>query len=185
MAGGNIRERVSRLEEFVGFPTEIEVQDGAENLIVQIKNLASEMEILVKRSIHGSSRGGGDPLSQKIKVPNPKSFSGTRNAKELKIFLWDMEQYFKAARILDGEKVTITSMYLSGDAKLWWRTWTEDDVSAGRPRIKVWETLKKELKDQFLPLNTAWIARESLKKLKHIGTVHDYVKDFSSLMLDI
>ncbi|XP_059664093.1 uncharacterized protein LOC132309845 [Cornus florida] len=96
-----------------------------------------------------------------------------------------MEQYFKAARIPDGEKMTITSMYLSGDAKLWWRTQTEDDASAGRPRIEVWETLKKELKDQFLPQNTAWIARKSLKKLKHTGTVRDHVKDFSSLMVDI
>ncbi|XP_059663489.1 uncharacterized protein LOC132309170 [Cornus florida] len=233
MAGGNTREKVSRLEEFVGFPTETEVQDGAESLVVRIENLASEVEILktdpdgfgdfmqatkeqltrisedvelltdvfkknlkdledevslVKRAIHGSSRGGGDPLSQKIKVPDPKSFSGTRNAKELENFLWDMEQYCKAARIPDGEKVTITSMYLSCDAcdaKLWWRTWTEDDASAGRPWIEVWETLKKELKDQFLPQNTAWIARESLKKLKHTGTVRDYMKDFSSLMLDI
>ncbi|XP_059625412.1 uncharacterized protein LOC132268599 [Cornus florida] len=214
MAGGNTRERVSRLEEFVGFPTETKVQDGAESFVIRIKNLASEVETLktdpdgfdvesltdvfkknlkdledevslVKRAIHGSSRGGGDPLSQKIKVSDPKSFSGTRNAKELENFLWDMEQYFKAARIPNGEKVTITSMYLSGDAKLWWRTQTEDDASAGRPRIEVCETLKKELKDQFLPQNTAWIARESLKKLKHTGTVRDYVKDFSSLMLDI
>ena len=61
----------------------------------------------------------------------------------------------------------------------------EDDASAGRPRIETWEALKKELKDQFLPCNTAWVARESLKKLRHTGTVRDYVKDFSSLMLDI
>ena len=29
------------------------------------------------------------------------------------------------------------------------------------------------------------MARESLKRLKQMGTVRDYVKDFSSLMLDI
>ena len=29
-----------------------------------------------------------------------------------------MEQYFKATRVPDQEKVTITSMYLLGDAKL-------------------------------------------------------------------
>lgn len=55
-------------------------------------------------------------------VPDPKSFSGTRNAKDLENFLWDMEEYFKAARVPEGEKVRITSMYLTGDAnKLWWR----------------------------------------------------------------
>ena len=47
------------------------------------------------------------------------------------------------------------------------------------------ETLKKELKDQFLPTNMAWVAREALKKLRHTGSVRQYVKEFSSLMLDI
>ena len=76
-------------------------------------------------------------------------------------------------------------MYLSGDAKLWWRTQLDDDASSGRPLIKTWDVLKKELKDQFLPCNVAWVKRENLKKLKHTGSVRDYVKDFSSLMLDI
>ncbi|KAK0596346.1 hypothetical protein LWI29_014804 [Acer saccharum] len=76
-------------------------------------------------------------------------------------------------------------MYLGGDVKLWWRTRLMDDLSAGRPKIDKWESLKKELKDQFLPCNTSWLARENLKKLKQSGSVRDYVKDFSSLMLDI
>ena len=61
----------------------------------------------------------------------------------------------------------------------------EEDARAGRPKIETWEVLRKELSDQFLPCNTAWVARESLKKLKHTGTVRDYVKEFSSLLLDI
>ena len=38
------------------------------------------------------------------------------------------------------------------------------------------ETLKKELKDQLLPTNTAWVAREALKRLRHTGSVREYVK---------
>ena len=76
-------------------------------------------------------------------------------------------------------------MYLIGDAKLWWRTRTSDNAAAGRPKIESWVILKKELKDQFLPTNTAWMARESLKKLKQTGSGKDYVKEFSSLILDI
>ena len=45
--------------------------------------------------------------------------------------------------------------------------------------------MKKELKDQFLPCNKAWVARESLKKLKHMNSIREYVKEFSSLMLNI
>ena len=57
-------------------------------------------------------------MATKVKVPEPKLFNGVRSAKDLENFLWDMEQYFKATRVLDQEMVTITSMYLSGDAKL-------------------------------------------------------------------
>ena len=72
-----------------------------------------------------------------------------------------MEQYFIVARIPVGEQVTITTMYLTGDAKLWWRTRSSDDAAASRPKIERWETLKKEFKDQFRPMNTAWMARVS------------------------
>lgn len=123
--------------------------------------------------------------TRKLRVPEPLPFAGVRSAKELENFLWDMEQYFKAAHIPESEKVSITSMYLNGDAKLWWRTRLEDGANAGRPPIDVWKDLKKELRDQFLPCNTAWVARDALKKLKHTASVRDYVKQFSSLMLDI
>ena len=69
--------------------------------------------------------------------------------------------------------VTVTSMYLLGDAKLWWRTCVEDDVDAGRRKIDSWEALKKELKNQLFPTNIAWVARDSLKKLKQTGTVRE------------
>ena len=138
---------------------------------------------LLKRAMRGLPREG--EVATKVKVPEPKPFNGVRSAKDLESFIWDMEQYFKAAKVLDQEMVTITSMYLLGDAKLWWRTRMEDDADAGKGKIDSWEALKKELKDQFLPTNTTWVARDSLKKLKQIGTVREYVKTFSSLMLDV
>ena len=61
----------------------------------------------------------------------------------------------------------------------------EDDADVGKGKIDSWEALKKELKDQFLPTNTAWVVRDSLKKLKQTGTMREYVKTFSSLMLDM
>ncbi|KAL0322068.1 UNVERIFIED_CONTAM: hypothetical protein Scaly_2503200 [Sesamum calycinum] len=106
------------------------------------------------------------PMS-KVKVPDLKPFGGTRRAKVLENFLWDIEIYFQAARIPETEKVSITSMYLIGDAKLWWRTRLSDDANANRDKIKMWDVLEKELKDQFLPCNTSWLVRECLRKLKH------------------
>ncbi|XP_044510183.1 uncharacterized protein LOC123228802 [Mangifera indica] len=151
----------------------------------RVATLEEDLKI-AKKAIALAPSGGEMVAGQsKLKVPEPKPFGGSRNAKELENFLWDMDQYFKAARVAEGEQVTITAMYLAGDAKLWWRTRMEDDASAGRPKIESWEVLKRELKEQFLPQNSAWVARETLKKLKHTSSVREYVKEFSSLMLDI
>nr|CAN72971.1 hypothetical protein VITISV_018184 [Vitis vinifera] len=95
-----------------------------------------------------------------------------------------LKKFFKAAHVPDSEKVSITSLYLTSDAKLWWRTRIEGDAESGKPQITTWETLKNELKDQFIPTNKTWVARESLKGLRHTGSMRDYVKKISSLMLD-
>ena len=160
-----------------------EIQTWREDMESKMQSLAKDVAVLKKAILQGASPATDAP--PKVRVPEPKGFSGNRNAKELENFLWDMEQFFQAAHVAEGEKVQITSMYLTGDAKLWWRTRVEDDKESGRPQITTWETLKKEIKDQFLPSNASWMARESLKRLKQMGTVRDYVKDFSSLMLDI
>ena len=52
---------------------------------------------LIRRALNNSSTG--DVAALKVKVPEPKSFNGSRNAKELENFLWDVEQYFKAAKV--------------------------------------------------------------------------------------
>lgn len=41
------------------------------------------------------------------------------------------------------------------------------------------------MKDQILPCNALWVAKDSFKRLRQLGTVRDYIKKFSSLMLDI
>lgn len=205
-----LRDRVTRLETLVGDPAdenialvdrldavgsrlltlETSTADRFKDMLTdwlaisdswkdKFQEVVDELSLL-KKAICGHTNSETTP--SKIKVPDPKAFGGNRSAKELENFLWDMEQYFKAAHVREEEKVTITSMYLTGDAKLWWRTRVGDDA---RPEISTWDTLKKEMKEQFLPCNSSWVARDALKRLKHAGSVRDYVKEFSSLMLDI
>ena len=44
---------------------------------------------------------------------------------------------------------------------------------------------KKDIKRQFYPNDVAYLARKNMRCLKHIGSICDYVKEFSSLMLEI
>ncbi|KAL5840685.1 hypothetical protein ACOSQ3_013359 [Xanthoceras sorbifolium] len=51
-------------------------------------------------------------LQKTIKVPEPKHFKGSRNAKDLENFLWDMEQYFRAAKIPEREQTGSAREYV-------------------------------------------------------------------------
>jgi hypothetical protein len=76
----------------------------------------------------------------------------------------------------------IFHMYFLRDAKLWWRTRYED-IQAGRCVVDTWDDLKRELK--VLPENVEFIARRNLRRLQQTGSIREYVKQFSALMLDI
>lgn len=88
----------------------------AEVLKSSIGDLEEEVGLL-KQAVGNTLRSKDGHL--KAKVLKPKVYSRTRNATELENFLWDMEQYFRPARVLKAKCTTITSIYLDGDAKLW------------------------------------------------------------------
>ena len=96
---------------------------------------------------------------KRVKVPEPQAYGGAQDAKELENFLFDMKQYFQTVKPDSEEaKVGMATMYLSGDAKLWWRT-KYNDIQRNVCTIATWEDLKKELKMQFFPKNVDYIAR--------------------------
>ena len=165
-------DRINTVGDTVKY-VETELSEKLQTLAEELANLSRSVKdrfmsldtdmTLMKRAL--ASQGGVAEYSgssSNIKVPEPKPFQGSRNSKELENFLWDVEQYFKAARIPSGEQVSITSMYLQGDAKLWWRTRMEDDASAGRPKIETWDVLKKEVEDKFVAWNPTGVGREKM-----------------------
>ena len=122
--------------------------------------------------------------SNKLRFPDPRPFKGNRDAKKLENFIFDVEQYFKATTACtDDIKVTVASVHLIDDAKL--RSTKVQDIENGLCTIDSCEDHKRELKDQFFPENIEYIAREKLITLKQTGSIKDYVRQFSTLMLNI
>ena len=120
-----------------------------------------------------------------MEVPKPHMFSGKRDAKELDNFLWHMERYFEAIALMDeATKVRTATLYLTDNATLWWRR-RFADIERGTCTIDTWDAFKREIKRQFYPEDVAYLARKSLKRLKHTGSIREYVKEFSTLMLEI
>ncbi|GFS46617.1 HXXXD-type acyl-transferase family protein [Actinidia rufa] len=60
--------------------------------------------------------------SLKVDIPRPKSYNGSRNARELDNFLWDLDQYFEATDIHEeNKKIKTAPLFLLDAATLWWR----------------------------------------------------------------
>ena len=96
-----------------------------------------------------------------------------------------MVQYFRASKLEDEEaKVQTAVIYLTDDAMLWWRR-RHSEIERGLCTINTWEELKAQLKAQFRPSNVEYLARKSLMKLKHTGSIREYVKQFTTILLDI
>ena len=88
--------------------------------------LTSRVTMLTRALNAGGSNTRVAP-TQNLRALELHCYGGARDAKELENFLFDMEQYFRATRPDSKEtKVSIATMYLNGDAKLWWRTHWEE-----------------------------------------------------------
>lgn len=76
-----------------------------------------------------------------------------------------MVQYFKAAHVPEEDHVDmdISSMYLLGDVKLWWRTRLHE--------VENVQKATKALEDQFISFSATWIVKEELRNLRQINTV--------------
>ncbi|RVW66305.1 Transposon Ty3-I Gag-Pol polyprotein [Vitis vinifera] len=121
----------------------------------------------------------------RVEVPKPHTFSGKRYAKELDNFLWHMERYFEAIALMDeATKVRTVTLYLTDNATLWWRQ-RFADIEKKTFTLDTWDAFKREIKMQFYPEDLAYLERKNMKRLKHTGSIREYVKEFSMLMLEI
>ncbi|KAL2524108.1 Uncharacterized protein Adt_09162 [Abeliophyllum distichum] len=146
--------------------------------VALLPDLREEMEAMrlqlriLQRAV-GNGQAPAQEYAPRLKIPEPRTYGGARDAKEVENFLFDMEQYFLAANIEEGaRRVTTATMYLGGDAKLWWRT-KYADIQANRVQIDTWDLLKETIRTQFFPENVEYQARRALRELKHTGSIRD------------
>ncbi|KAK3037048.1 hypothetical protein RJ639_031622 [Escallonia herrerae] len=108
-------------------------------------------------------------------MSKPRSYNGVREARH------HLERYFRALDIDDTEeKVQTTVMYLSDTTALWWRWHYMDGCD-----VNTWEKFKRELKWQLFSKSIKDMAMINLRRLRHKGNVLEYVREYSTLMLEI
>ena len=146
-----------------------DVKAALEVVRVEMANISVRVNVV--RAVENQTPTWRTTRPNKVKLTEPKPFSVAHDAKALKNYIFDLEQYFKATDTeTEEEKITAATMHLVEDAKLWWRSKYVDI---------------QELQSQFFPKNVEIMARRKLCDLKHTSSIREYVKQFSLLMLDI
>ncbi|XP_070054893.1 uncharacterized protein [Nicotiana tomentosiformis] len=121
----------------------------------------------------------------KIKAPKPPVFKGVRDVQEVENFLWHLENYFRHSRVSDDKtKINIVVLYLTKIVALWWCRKCAN-IEKGLCKIEMWDQFKKELKKQFYPVNMVYEARRKIRELRQMDTIREYVREFTTLMLEI
>lgn len=182
----DLESRLNAEEEWTGRMELFENMDAISNIQAQLDTLKASLEETRGRApIVGSTSGMRDVPRADLPKPKPKEFKGVKNAKEVENFLWQVERDFEGLNIEDDQvKVRTATLFLIENATLWWRRKCAD-MEKGLYTIKTWEDFKKELKRQFLPENVVYEARKKLRELKHRTTICEYVREFTTLMLQI
>ncbi|KAL2471169.1 Uncharacterized protein Adt_39305 [Abeliophyllum distichum] len=82
---------------------------------------AMRLQLRILQRVVDNGQATTQEYVPRLKILEPRTYGGVRDAKEVENFLFAMEQYFLAANIEDEtRRITIVTMYLGGDAKLWW-----------------------------------------------------------------
>jgi len=165
-----------------------EVEEARDQGLAEIVNLKKSLDeardeiAVLKKAVRHNSDGG----VPHVKVKEPKSYDGTRNAKTLGNFLWDMEQYLKRLCLSDDEiKVKIVAQFLTKDAKMWWRRRMDQIANGSADDITSWDEMKKALQTHFSPRDETWEARTKIKYIKQTGSLQAYQREFSSAALEL
>ncbi|KAA0042036.1 uncharacterized protein E5676_scaffold306G002780 [Cucumis melo var. makuwa] len=134
-----------RGDSSMGSVVHIEKQDFRATLDV-IRNKIADVNArqnLTMRAMANQAPAGGAILVSRVKIPEPKLFCGAGDAKALEIYIFDLKQYFRATNTVTEEaKVTLATMHLSEDAKLWWRS-RYVDMQEGRCTTDIHDMSKK------------------------------------------
>ncbi|KAK3000091.1 hypothetical protein RJ639_024273 [Escallonia herrerae] len=171
------------IEERVAHFTKREVH-RRKDLKGQVTKLQEELAAC-KRELTRATRQACTAVQQRQKkrkkIPEARSYDRAREVRRVDNFFWNLEQYFEALDIdEDEEKMQTTVMYLTDTTASRWRRRYTDGCD-----IKTWEKFKRELTRQFYPESVEDMAMIDFWWLRQKGSIYEYVKEYSALMLKI
>jgi len=113
------------------------------------------------------------------KPPKPDQFYGTDDAKRVRQWVFQVENYFVVTEEPVARRVAYATTLLRKNALLWWQSLSPEE------RPVVWEDFSRVLIEYFQPISATIVARDALAKLYQKSSVKAYVEEFKAQALNI
>ncbi|PWA48529.1 hypothetical protein CTI12_AA489850 [Artemisia annua] len=161
------------------------LEDEVFKMHEKIDNVAKECQTHRKKSNDGGASSSQGTSFSPLKVSKPDMYNGTRNATLVENFLFGLEQYFEAMGVdEDAARISNAPAFLRESVQLWWRR-KHHEREKGICDLNTWDQFKIKLRKQFVPHNADSEAKAKLRRLRHTGTISDYIKEFTITLLEI
>lgn len=113
------------------------------------------------------------------KPEKPDQFFGTDDAKRVRQWIFQVENYFDVVGEPEARRVPYTTTLLRKNALLWWQSLQADE------RPAAFQDFKRVLIEYFQPLSATLVARDNLARLYQKSSVKSYIEEFKTQVLNI
>lgn len=150
---------------------------GVDPTIMALEHIVHRLAEVVVQQAH--------PVREPNRVPNEghyrlraPEFSGLPNVLPVQSWLDQLEQGFAAENVTSASRrIGYAVNWLRSAALEWWRARVKT-----KGEFQSWEEFRSELKIAFEEPNEQMSLRRRLKRLKQVGTIHQYVVDFRTIV---
>jgi hypothetical protein len=119
-------------------------------------------------------------LRERIKIPLPAKFKGSREPEAIRKWLLDMNNYSRFYNLTDPQKIALVPYYLDETAAQWWEGIQEADEIP-----LAWAGVEDLFRAEFLPKNYISRLRTQLANLRQSTTVAAYSAAFRKTLLSL
>jgi hypothetical protein len=135
----------------------------------QVQNQAAQ----IQNFQHGQNNNAGHAA----KPPKPQTFSGERDAREVRVWAHSVGIYFDCVNQPAAHRVPYAAALLRGQALVW---------LMNQPTVPdSWEAFSAAIISYFAPVGAQVNARNELARLRQLASVRAYTRRFRSLLLEI
>lgn len=113
------------------------------------------------------------------KPPKPDVFYGTDDAKRVRQWVFQVDNYFTVTGEPEERRVSYATTLLRKSALLWWLSLRVEE------RPMAWAGFSSAIVDYFQPLSATIVARDVLARLYQKSSVKAYAEEFKAQVLNI